>query len=194
MEAVLRLIAAALIAGVHPSPPPLPVPSPIGRGPGYELPAARGPARVGAAIGDLRCTASGGPWSQVHVEVFARGKVVIIPPGVGVAPPRVRLGAEITRGRCSYPARTTDPTGVVDFRSGMGLTLGDVFAIWGQPLSRHRLCGYRARRPVRLYVDGRQRADLRSAPLRRHAEIVVEVGRFVPPHASYLFPPAGRPG
>jgi len=41
---------------------------------------------------------------------------------------------------------------------------------------------------VRVYVDGKRLAGHPGAlPLRRHAEIVVEIGRFVPPHASYLF-------
>jgi hypothetical protein len=63
-----------------------------------------------------------------------------------------------------------------------------VFAVWGQPLTRTRLCGFGPRAGVRLYVDGRRVGGPPAAlVLRRHAEIVVEIGRFVPPHTSYVF-------
>jgi hypothetical protein len=38
-------------------------------------------------------------------------------------------------------------------------------------------------------VNGRRfLGDPRSIPLRRHDEIVLEIGGYVPPHSSYLFP------
>jgi hypothetical protein len=40
-----------------------------------------------------------------------------------------------------------------------------------------------------VYVNGRLRlGDPRSVPLRAHDQVVLEVGAFVPPHASYRFP------
>ena len=69
-------------------------------------------------------------------------------------------------------------------------TLGSFFALWGQPLGPRRLAGFRAagRERVRAWVDGRLwRGDPRRIPLRPHAEIVLELGRFVPPHAIYRF-------
>jgi hypothetical protein len=122
------------------------------------------------------------------VEVFARGRVLLLPPGIGVARPRRAVGAAIRGGRCAYPVRTADPTGVVRFRPGRGLALRDLFAVWGQPLARHRLCGFRPAAPVRVYVGGRPVAGPPGAVrLGRHAEIVVEIGPYVPPHRSYLF-------
>jgi hypothetical protein len=113
---------------------------------------------------------------------------VILPPGIGVAAPRREVGAVVRSGRCAYPVRTADPTGVVRFRPGRGLDLADVFAVWGQPLSGHRLLGFRSGAGVRVYVGGRRvRGAPGAVPLRRHAEIVVEIGAYVPPHRSYLF-------
>ena len=159
----------------------------MGGGAGFELsPGAR--ADRGRPIGGLRCTAPPGRWADAHLEVFARGRVVIVPPGVGIALPRRRVGAAVHGGRCSYPVRTTDPTGVIRYRPGRGLTLRQVFAVWGQPLTQHRLCGFRSAAGVRVYVDGRRVTGRPAAlRLRRHAEIVVEIGPLVPPHASYLF-------
>jgi hypothetical protein len=116
---------------------------------------------------------------------------VIVPPGIGVAPPFRRDGAYVRGGRCSYPLRTRDPTGVFEIDPRLALTLGDLFAVWGQPLGPTRLAGFRAKRGerVRAWVGGRAwRGRLSAIPLRRHAQIVLEVGGFVPPHARYLFP------
>jgi hypothetical protein len=178
--AIDLLLAAALAA---------PVPTPIGAGPRYHPPAA--PKRVlrGRPVGPLRCEA-GGRRFGVHLELFARGRVVIVPAGIGVAAPRRRIGAFVRPGGCSYAARTLEPTGVVEVRRGPRLTLGDLFAVWGQPLSATRLAGFSTARaaPVRAYVAGRRwRGPPAGIPLRRHAQIVLELGRFIPPHRSFRF-------
>jgi hypothetical protein len=128
----------------------------------------------------------------VHLELFANRHVVIVPAGVGIAPPRKRTGAYVVEGRCEYPAITVEPTGVIQVLDGSRLTLGDFFAIWGQPLSRRRLAGFAAPSGtrVRAFVGGDEwHDDLGGIPLRRHAQIVLEVGGFVEPHRRYGFPP-----
>jgi hypothetical protein len=179
---VLSLVVLATIAAG-------PVPTPIGAGPRYHPPAA--PKRIlqGRAVGPLRCGPRGRRFG-VHLELFARGRVVVVPAGIGVAAPRRRVGAYVRPGGCSYPARTLEPTGVVEIRRGARLTLGDLFAVWGQPLSARRLAGFSTNRgaPVRAYLGGRRwRGRLAAIPLRRHAQIVLELGRYVPPHRSFRF-------
>jgi hypothetical protein len=187
IAALLRLVAAALLGGAAPAHQAAPVATPIGRGPAFEL-STGARADRGAPIAGLRCTTAAGRRQDAHVEIFARGRVLILPPGIGVARPRSADGAVVRGGRCSYPVRTTDPTGVVRYRPGRGLRLRDLFAVWGQPLGRHRVCGFRSKAPVRVYVGGRRVAGSpRAVPLRRHAEIVVEIGRYVPPHHFYVF-------
>ncbi len=67
-------------------------------------------------------------------------------------------------------------------------TLGALFAIWGQPLSDTRVASFGGR--VGAFVGGRRwRGDPRSIPLERHAEIVLEVDGYIPPHPKYTFPP-----
>jgi hypothetical protein len=95
-------------------------------------------------------------------------------------------------GRCSYPLRTTEPTGVIEQQSGHRLLLADLFAIWGQPLSPRRIGEFRTGggKQVRAFVDGHPwRSDVRRIPLSRHAQIVLEIGARVPPHREYRFPP-----
>jgi hypothetical protein len=187
IAALLRVVAAALLGGAAPVHQAAPVATPIGRGPAFEL-STGARADRGAPIAGLRCAVAEARWQEAHVEVFARGRVLILPPGIGVARPRHTVGAAVTGGRCSYAVRTTDPTGVVRYLPARGLRLGDLFAVWGQPLGRRRVCGFRSERSVRVYVGGRLVAGPPEAvPLRRHAEIVVEIGRYVPPHRFYVF-------
>jgi hypothetical protein len=71
---------------------------------------------------------------------------------------------------------------------GRPKTLGDLFAVWGQPLGKRRMAGFSGK--VSAFVGGRLwQRDPREIPLRRHAQIVLEVGGYVKPHATYLFPP-----
>src|SRR3954469_7229697 len=129
-------------------------------------------------IAGLRCTRGSAPRYGVHLELFAARRVVLIPPGIGIAPPRRRSGAYVRTGRCAYPLRTREPTGVIEVRSTeRSPTLGRFFAVWGQPLRG------------RAYVNGRRwRRDPHAIPLTRHAQIVLEVGGHITPHATYRFP------
>jgi hypothetical protein len=177
----VALPGAAVAAG--------PVPSPIGAGARYH-PGALSERLAGAApLLGLRCTSAARKRFGAHLELFANRRVVIVPAGIGIAPPHRRRGPYVLAGRCSYPARTREPTGVIELEQGATLTLGQLFRLWGQPLSRTRLVGFTSRTPLRAFVDGRRwHGDPRAIPLRRHAEIVLELGGSVPPHAAYLFP------
>jgi hypothetical protein len=125
---------------------------------------------------------------RVHLELFARRLVLLVPAGIGVAPPVERDGAYVLGGRCLYPLRTLDPTGVVEVASPRPLRLGDLFRLWGQPLGQRRLAGFRSGRALLAFVNGmRFHGDPRAIPLRGHDEIVLEIGGYVPPHTSYLF-------
>jgi hypothetical protein len=150
-------------------------PWPIGVGPRYHPTAASAAVSAGRPIGKLLCT-RGGRTFAVHLELFAKRQVVIVPPRIGVGP-----------GTCTYPLRTDAPTGVVHVRTGTHYVLGDLFRVWGRRLGRHGFLSFDG--AVTVYVGGRLfHGDPRTVPLRRHAQIVVEVGGYVAPHPSYLFP------
>ncbi|HZO97993.1 MAG TPA: hypothetical protein VFB42_11520 [Gaiellaceae bacterium] len=177
-----RLLATAAAAAAA-----APIPTPIGSGPRYRLDAASPAVARAAPAGRFRCLRAAPRRELAHVELFARRLVLLLPAGIGMAPPLERSGAAVTGARCFYPVRTADPTGVVEFDPRARPTLGDLFDVWGQPLSTRRLAGFRG--PVRVWVGGRRRhGDPRTVRLRRHAEIVVEVGGYVPPHRLFLFP------
>lgn len=158
-----------------------------GIGPARRLPSLGEHARRGVAIGHLPCKTARRPVAAAHVELFARGHVVIVPAGLGVAPPRRRDGAYVTGGRCRYPIWTSEPTGLVRL-ARRDLTLGDVFALLGQPLSRERMARWRA--TVRAYVGGVPwLGDPRRIPLMPRAQVVVQAGPpALRPNARYRFP------
>ena len=107
---------------------------------------------------------------EAHVELFGANRVVLIPSGVG------------HQGRCFGSVVTLDPTGTVHFRSGA--TLRDLFRAWGQPLGPGRMAAFHGH--VRYYLAGRR--VMATPSLHEHAEIVLEVGPYVPPHSIYTFP------
>jgi hypothetical protein len=107
------------------------------------------------------------PSERVHLELFAHGRVILIPTAIG--------------------CWTRDPTGVVRYHRGS--TLGDFFRAWRQRLSPTGLLTFAG--PVRIYRDGRRvHVDPRGLALRSGDELVLEVGPYVQPHRSYLFPPS----
>ena len=169
-----------------PAPPPALVAQarPIGRGPSFQ-PAARGPI-PGA------CQRTLGPRDGVHVEVFAANRVVIVPAGIGTRPPRSVSAGRISSASCYGDLVTLDPTGLVLVRPGSHPTVEDLFRAWGEALSTRRLASFSAASGARVtvFVDGRQwPGPPTGVPLRRHAEIVLEIGPHVPPHRAYTFPP-----
>lgn len=130
----------------------MPIPTPIGVGPRYHPPALHRP-----------CAQQ--PSQRVHLELFANGRVVLIPTGIG--------------------CWTRDPTGVVAFREGA--TLGGFFRAWRQRLAPRALLSFRGR--VDAFRNGHRVAgDPRAIRLRDGDELVLEVGGYVPPHRFYLFP------
>jgi hypothetical protein len=156
---------------------------PIGTGPRFQPPA------TGPVLGP--CGGSLGRRFGVHVEVFAVNRVVIVPGGIGTLPPRAFSAGRISAARCYGSLVTLEPTGLVLVRPGSRLSVSDLFRSWGQPLSSQRLASFRAPAGsgVAVFVDGRRwEGGPGSVSLTRHAEIVLEVGPHVPPHASYTFP------
>ena len=179
-RSALALVCAAALCGCgKEATPPPPAAVPIGATPEHRPPPLWPATRRGRPVGHLRCTRAEPPRYGVHLEVFAARQVVIVPAGIGVAPPHRGRPPYVRSGRCTYPLRTREPTGVVEVARGPRLTLGDLFALWGRPL--------RARY---VWVAGRRRrGDPRPIPLAPHAQIVLSDDARVPVHARYLFPP-----
>jgi hypothetical protein len=167
------LLAALAMLGASPSVHPWP----IGPGARYLPPARTAAVTAGRPVGSLTAGRASASF-QLHLELFANRKVVVVPSGIGVS-----------KAGTVYPIRTTAPGGVFEVERGAHLTLADLFRLWGQPLGKNHLASFSSKRAVRVYVAGRRvSGPLGSVPLTRHAEIVVELGAYVAPHPFFLFP------
>lgn len=155
----------------------------------FRPPAASEAVAAGLGVGPWRCRPDRAATYAAHLELFAREHGMVLPAGIGISAPRLS-GYRVTGGRCVYPLRTVDPTGVIEVEALSGAsppTVGDLFRLWGQALAADRLGSFTG--TVSAYVDGRAWAgDPRLIPLRRHVQIVLELGGFVAPHRFYGFP------
>jgi hypothetical protein len=158
-----------------------------GRGPRYRVSAVGAAVARHQPVAGMRCTSPHPSGYGIHLELYAARLVVPLPAGIGIAPPLRRTGAYVAGGACAYPLRTYEPTGVFVIDPDLhAASLGRLFAVWGQPLSRRRVAGFTG--IVSAFVDGRRwRGGPGTVPLHRHAEIVLEIDGLVPPHRTYLF-------
>jgi hypothetical protein len=98
---------------------------------------------------------------------------VTVPANIGVRP------------TCAYWIRTVSGDGVVVIASPQrrSFTVGDLFDIWGAPLSARRFLSFAIGpdRPLRAFVDGRRaRGGARAIALRDGREIALVAGRRPP--------------
>jgi hypothetical protein len=157
---------------------------PIGPGERFHPPATGAPAG--------RCLPALGPRVGVHVEIFAADRVVLFPAGIGAEPPLRYSAGRISGARCFGALVTIDPTGLVLVRRNVRPTLAALFRSWGEPLSLTRIASFSApsAHRVAVFINGRRRiGNPTTVQLAPHAEIVLELGPYVPPHWSYEFPP-----
>ncbi len=159
---------------------------PIGRGPRFQPPAGTGVTGP--------CRTPLGRRQQAHIELFGANRVVLLAAGIGTRPPRRIRDGRLTQARCFGAIVTLDPTGIVYFRPGARLTVGELFAAWDQRLGARRIASFTGGR-VRVYVNGRRSASSpATVSLTQDAEIVLEVGPRVPPHSHFSFPAAPLSG
>jgi len=122
---------------------------------------------------------------HAHLAIFAKGVQIQVPQYLG-------FGAQ---AQCLYWLHTHDESGLVhveapDFNAPNGgpYTLGMLFDIWGETLSRTQVARYTG--PVTAFVNGtKYEGDLKAIPLAAHQQITLEVGTPIVPPPNYLFPP-----
>ncbi len=132
---------------------------------------------------------------HAHLAIFAAGKPVIVPAGIGIPGP-VGISSPNSRsidvpgGRCLYWLHTHTADGLIHIETPVNktFTLGQFFAIWHEPLTRHRVAT--ATGSVTVYLNGRPYSGNPGAiRLLEHTRIQIDVGQPVVPFRSYAFPP-----
>lgn len=125
---------------------------------------------------------------HVHVSLYVNGEQLAIPRGIGVKNPVASSGF-VTAGSCFYWVHSHDATGIIHVEppTHIEVTMGDLFDIWGQPLSKTGVAGYNG--DVTVFVDGKKYTDdPRGIVFEAHKQIALEIGTpLVTPH-FYIFP------
>ena len=110
----------------------------------------------GAPVDGIPCAASP-PQNQLHIHphlsFYVNGTQLAIPLGVGI------INAHVTSGfadsaDCFYYVHTHDATGIIHIETPFSfpaITLGNLFHIWGQPLSSSNIAGYTGAQLI--YID-----------------------------------------
>jgi len=176
LGAVAAAAAVAVPALASPGPEGVPIPN------GLELAPPADTASIGPVDG-IKCQ----PREQVlyhihaHLTVFVDGHARQIPAGIGIADPQAQAtpdGPFVVAGVCFSWLHTHAADGIIHIESPTQrtYTLGDFFDLWGQPLGGGRVSS--ARGSITAYVNGKVwSGSPRSIPLKRHAQIQLDVGR-----------------
>ncbi|HKF16650.1 MAG TPA: hypothetical protein VKF14_05585 [Candidatus Dormibacteraeota bacterium] len=129
---------------------------------------------------------------HAHLAIFVNGQEEQVPPGIGIPDPQVQQtqgGPFVASGSCFYWLHTHATDGIIHIEAPAQrtFTLGNLYDIWGQPLSASRAGGDTGQ--VIAYVDGKRfDGDPRTIPLGAHTVIQLDVGTDVP-FRPYTFAP-----
>lgn len=127
---------------------------------------------------------------HAHLTLIADSVQRAIPMAVGTPDPFV-IDNIVVAARCFYWLHTHDATGIIHLEApdSSTLTLGNFFAIWGQPLSRTNVGGFQG--DVTAYVDStRYDGELSAIPITAHTQITLIVGGVPAEIPVYQFPAA----
>jgi hypothetical protein len=141
-------------------------------------------ARPGRPVDGIRCQVNAKVLFHIHIylKLVVNGELRRVPAGIGIWPP---IGPQNYRNRqfgmplgsCQAWLSTHYADGIVHAESPIrrAFVLGELFDLWGQPLDRARVGP--ARGAVTAIVNGRVwTGDPRRIPVRKHAQIQLEVG------------------
>ena len=130
-------------------------------------------APTGQPVAGISCDAMEGQRIHIHQHllILDHGTSVPVPYDVG----------RPAGNQCLYWLHTHTPDGVIHIESPANrtFTLGDFFAIWGQPLSTTRAASEFAKEGSsrKVWLDGKPYAgDPAKVPLAAHTDIVIEAG------------------
>lgn len=135
----------------------------------------------GTSIAGLNCLSSDAYHVHAHLAIIKDGQMLALPANIGLLP------------TCTYPLHTHDATGVIHVEGPVfaRFTLGQFFAVWGQPLSYSNVAGL-AGLPVVAYIeDGgavrQYTGDLADIELTAHRSITIQVGSQLTELPSYTW-------
>jgi hypothetical protein len=143
---------------------------------------------TGAAVGGLNCTVPSKSYTYSHLSIYQNGQLLSLPANIGSVAPTLTA-----QTGCVYPVHTVDSSGKIrmDASTGASYTLGQFFAIWGQPLSSTNIAGLTGT-PVTAYVTSggvltQYTGDLASLVLPAHGEVTIVIGTALTQIPTYAW-------
>ena len=122
---------------------------------------------------------------HAHVAVFLDGAQLQFPPNVGIHPQQPQ--------RCFYTIHTHDRSGKIHIESDAPgtFTLGNLFAIWGQPLETDNVAGLTGK-PIKIYSTenatvSEVTTDWKAIELTTHKLITIQVGTPITEIPNYTW-------
>lgn len=149
----------------------------------------------GETVHGLQCGAMAGETYHIHIQLslYVNGVQLAIPKAIGVKKPLSINGfvynADKDNGGCYYWVHTHDASGIIHVEPPMEVqvTLGQLFDLWGMPLSSTGAAGYHG--TVTTFLDGKKYdGDPRAIVFQRHQQIALEVGTPIVTPDYYIFP------
>jgi hypothetical protein len=135
--------------------------------------AALADAAAAPAIDGIRCDTMEGAVFHIHqhLAIFDHGKLITIPSDLG----------RPLMSPCLYWLHTHSGDGIIHVESPVfrTFTLGQLFDVWGQPLSATSVAAIRVPKgDVHVFVNGTlYKGDPRKVELAQHSDIVIEAGK-----------------
>jgi hypothetical protein len=131
---------------------------------------------------------------HAHLAIYVDGEPREVPYGIGIGEPLEVIetsdgGPYVSRGSCFSWLHTHTPDGILHIEAPIprSFTLGDFFAVWGEPLSPTQVGS--AEGPVTAYLNGELvTGDPADIPLWDKHVIQLNVGADAPPPQPYTFP------
>jgi hypothetical protein len=129
--------------------------------------------------------------THAHLAVFANGKPLAIPQGVGMVGPLTEFPSPygpfaFPAGGCLYWLHVHDQSGIIhmELPGVMTITLGDFFDIWGQPLGSKQVGAQQGR--VTAFVNGAPvSGNPREIVLHEHTDVQLDIGGPAVPPQPY---------
>ena len=158
---------------------------------------------VGQVVSGLNCekpVKSSPAYGFTHLNLIVDSQKIAIPEDIGeIVEGSAGIADPATREiGCSYPLTTTDASGKIRTKPGSATpyTLGQFFALWGQPLTTANVAGYTGK-PIKVFIrDGSVLTEytgpLDAIPLTASREVTIQVGSALSeiPNTEWKNPPA----
>jgi hypothetical protein len=136
---------------------------------------------------------------HAHLTILYKGTPVTVPHGIGIPGAQLDPNSQtpyVATGTCFYWLHTHDDSGVIHIEAPQSdanrqFTLGNFFAIWGQPLSTGKVATLKVGKgeQMKVWVDGKPYSgDPSRVVLKAHQQVVIEIGPpFTDPPPGYTF-------